>query len=266
MKKLFFVLLAFLFVLPLGSFVGCKSPKTASFDAYRDDGTQTEQPELTKEPTETPTEAATEVPTETPTAEPTEEPTAVPVDTSEASAETRALAEAAVEKLIEAPFSPTIGIQYMYQYNNLTPYASELKQLEELDDSTLAFIEIYESYIDYFENADLALYYSSMSKVAFDPEFEAPEGFDYWLKTMDRSRRNVEVLISLDVFFDKLTDAQRERFYNALITVFDCRFDAQTEAYGAGNETKHTDFDASRREQHGMDWDYVYERTGSDGN
>lgn len=262
MKRLISIFIAMIIL--LGSvliFAACESPKTAASDPYKYDASQTEAPELTKEATETPTEA----PTEELTSAPTEETTELPVDTSVASEETRALAEAAVEKLIEAPFSPTIGIQYMYQYHNLTPFASELSRLERLDDSTLAFIEIYESYIDYFENADLALYYSSMSKVASNSEFEAPEGFDNWLKKMERSRRNVEVLISLDVFFDKLTDAQRERFYNAMITVFDCRFDAQTEAYGPGNETKHSDFDVSRREQHGMDWDYVYERTSSEG-
>ena len=140
-----------------------------------------------------------------------------------------------------------------------------VEQLEIMEDSALAFIEIYESYVDYFKNADLALYYSSRHSVTHDPDFEAPEGFYEW-RQMEINRRNVEILLSLDVFFDKLTDTQRERFYNALITVFDCRFDAQTEAYGPGNETKHTDFVVSRREQRGMDWDYIYERASSEGN
>jgi len=247
------VLLAFLFVLPLGSFVGCKSPKTASSDAYRDDGTQTEQPELIKEPTETPTVNPTEQPTEMPTAEPTAEPTESAVDSSNASEETRALAQAAVDKLTDVPFEATIGIQMFYQYPGKKYYAPELDLLEELNDSALAFVEIYESYINYYENTNLALYYFSWKSYSKDHEFEVPEGFYEW-REMEVNRRNVEILLSMDTFFDKLTDGQRERLYTALRTIFDFRTEAQAEAFGEGHGSKLSDFDASRWEQH-LGWE-----------
>jgi len=259
MKKTKSIILAMLFVVCAAlAFGGCESSKPDQMSYNREEGSQTEQPVLTEEPTEIVTEEATEVPTEEPAPEPTEIPSA--------GDEAKALAEAALGRLCNETeaFLPTIGIQYFNQYPMRKDIAPELKQLEEMDDGALAFVEIYESYIDYFENAELAQLYSSYHNKAYDPDFEVAEGFDEW-REMELNRRNTEILLSMQPFFEQMDDDLRERFYKAMITVFDLRFDAQTEAYGAGNETKHSDFDISRREMCGLDWEYVYERPSPDG-
>ena len=255
MKKLFAILISAFFILSVLPLAACTTSPKPQPSNQREEQTEvpavkiTEAPEITEAPTEVITEEPTEAPTETP------EPT--PARTEHASEETLELAQRVLDMLLENEYRFWAGIErYFVEYEIRKNKMPELTELEEKEDGTLALVEIYEGYIDYYLTSDLTGYYTELKNKMENPYYEYSDEYTtYWEMEMNRS--DVEILLSMDAHFNRLTNEQRERFYYALYRIYDSFSGNLIEVFGKGNISTRSEFDISKREQD-IDWEPVY--------
>lgn len=244
MKKVLAAVLSLLLIVSAFCFFACDKPGSVSPEAP------------TEEPSEAPNEEPTEMPAETSDEEPESTPFALPEPNEYASAETRTLAEGIITKMREENhnFSPGTST-YADHYATFQWSMPEMADLEKAEDGALALIELYEDLILVYSQFDIVGYRRDMLAKNNDPSIPATElytrGMELLIDNID-----IEGLLSMPSFFDKLSEDQKTRFYSDVNILWNMQVAASRSVEGDDTDLK-SFFDASRREQD-ISWKCVF--------
>ena len=209
------------------SLAACAGERTASLDPTA--APVTEPPAPTLEPTAIPT------------AVPTEEPFSIgPVDCPErqrtASSETLALAEEVLKLMEEetlslgTDLSSDLGMTESRIYSIYKERFPILTELEDKEDAAKALLELYEEMISRIGEVYPGIQ-RNMSRMLEEPEykfrFEEPEEYSFLTK-----RNNLEALLALRVYFDRLDGDGKLRLAYALCERYNICAPIELEIWG----------------------------------
>lgn len=240
MKKLFSAALALIIITAAISFPGCRKTDP--------------DPEDVTVPTEAPTEAPD--PAKPPEKTPVPTPIVIPEPTEFASAETRALAESMIRRMREehTGFHPGTDT-YENCFAAMRGNVPELAEIEKADDGPLALIELLEDLIVAYSTFDLTGHYRGLINISTAPEYGKTELYAEGM-AMFQDDVDIEGLLAMPPFFEKLTEAQRMRLYRDIEILWTMRNDAVGRA--GGDAALKSYFDTAKLEQD-VDWDPVFE-------
>ena len=149
-----------------------------------------------------------------------------------AGAETIRLCNTVLDKLIteKCSFAGYRGATYAEEYLSYVYFVPELKELEKADDACLALIELYEAQIPVLKEK-----YASVLAHAYEMSQNDPEHFALTAEESQvyRTYRNIEALLSIEVYASKLTDEQKLRFEADREIIKAIVEEAQSVVYGA---------------------------------